>query len=241
MLADDRADTPHPLPRAAHRRSSFSPALTGYGAGAAARRIRPTYVDGVKLRIMQPNLQQDEKFNYAAKDQVMARYLALSDRATGPQSNGVRDVTHLIWPESAFPFFLTREPDALAQIAALLKPHTELITGAVRAAPTPAPRDHVRAYNSVYVIDPDGSIRGIYDKVHLVPFGEYLPFQRLLERLGLQQLTKQVGGFLAGRPPARHGRARRAENAAADLLRGDLSRRRGAARRAAGLAGQCHQ
>ena len=48
------------------------------------------------------------------------------------------------------------------------------------------------------MIDPDGSIRGIYDKVHLVPFGEYLPFEPLLEKLGLQNLTKQVGGFLAG-------------------------------------------
>jgi apolipoprotein N-acyltransferase len=125
--------------------------------------------------------------------------LRLSDRATGPNSNGVHDVTHLIWPESAFPFFLTREPDALAQITGLLKPSTELITGAVRAAPTAsASASNPRAYNSVYVIDPDGSIRGIYDKVHLVPFGEYLPFQRLLERLGLKQLTKQVGGFLSG-------------------------------------------
>jgi apolipoprotein N-acyltransferase len=109
----------------------------------------------------------------------------------------VHDFTHLIWPESAFPFFLTREPDALAQIAALLKPSTELITGAVRAAPASS-ASNPRAYNSVYVIDPDGSIRGIYDKVHLVPFGEYLPFQRLLERFGLRQLTKQVGGFLSG-------------------------------------------
>jgi apolipoprotein N-acyltransferase len=127
----------------------------------------------------------------------MARYLRLSDRATGPQSNGVRDVTHLIWPESAFPFFLTREPDALAQISTLLAPGTELITGAVRAAAN-ASAANPRAYNSVYVIDPDGSIRGIYDKVHLVPFGEYLPFQGFLERLGLRQLTKQVGGFLSG-------------------------------------------
>jgi apolipoprotein N-acyltransferase len=53
-------------------------------------------------------------------------------------------------------------------------------------------------YNSIYVIDHDGSIRAIYDKVHLVPFGEYLPFERLLEKLGLQELTEQRGGFLAG-------------------------------------------
>jgi apolipoprotein N-acyltransferase len=127
----------------------------------------------------------------------MDRYLRLSDRATGPQSNGARDFTHLIWPEAAFPFFLTREPDALAQIAALLKPSTKLITGAVRA-PDDATARSPQAYNSIYVIDADGSIRGIYDKMHLVPFGEYLPFQRLLEGIGLMQLTKVVGGFLSG-------------------------------------------
>jgi apolipoprotein N-acyltransferase len=170
--------------------------MVGYGAARLA--AHPTaYVRGVRLRIMQPDLQQDEKFNYGAKDRVMARYVRLSNRATGPDSNGVHDATHLIWPESAFPFFLTREPEALAQIAALLKPGTELITGAVRAAPA-RPDGRVRAYNSVYVIDPDGSIRGVYDKVHLVPFGEYLPFQNLLEALGLQELTKMAGGFLAG-------------------------------------------
>ena len=56
----------------------------------------------------------------------------------------MRDVTHLIWPESAFPFFLTREPDALAQIATLLPDGTVLITGAVRA-PEGAPGDDRRA------------------------------------------------------------------------------------------------
>ena len=48
------------------------------------------------------------------------------------------------------------------------------------------------------MIDHDGSILSVYDKVHLVPFGEYLPFQNLLERLGLMQLTKVPGGFIAG-------------------------------------------
>ena len=83
--------------------------------------LHPTsMVAKVKLRIMQPNLQQDVRFNYSAKAEVMRKYLTLSDRASGPQSTGVRDASILIWPESAFPFFLTREADAMAQIADLL-------------------------------------------------------------------------------------------------------------------------
>jgi apolipoprotein N-acyltransferase len=155
-----------------------------------------TFVDGVRLRIMQPNLSQDAKFKYAAKQDVMARYLALSDRATGPDNRGVKDVTHLIWPESAFPFLLTREADALAQIAELLPAGTVLITGAARAEP--APNGTLQALNSIYVLDDKASVVALYDKVHLVPFGEYLPFQSFLERLGLQQLTKVRGGFIAG-------------------------------------------
>jgi apolipoprotein N-acyltransferase len=110
----------------------------------------------------------------------------------------VRDATHLIWPESAFPFLLTREPDALAQIAALIPEGTVLITGAVRAPELPPGQKIERAYNSIYVIDHDGSILSVYDKIHLVPFGEYLPFQDFLEKLGLMQLTKLPGGFIAG-------------------------------------------
>ncbi len=194
VLVDDRADTPRPylVPLSA---LIVLAAFAGYGAVRLAR-TPMQFVTGVKLRIMQPNVTQDEKFNYGAKQAVMSRYLALSDRSTGPGSTGVRDVTHLIWPESAFPFFLAREADALAQIATLLSPGTVLITGAARPA-SMAP--HVlRAYNSIYVIDHDGSILSVYDKIHLVPFGEYLPFQDFLEGLGLQQLTKLRGGYIPG-------------------------------------------
>jgi apolipoprotein N-acyltransferase len=171
-------------------------ALGGFGAWRLAG--APTrLVDGVHLRIMQPNLQQDVRFNYSAKQEVMDRYLALSSRASGPQSQGLADTTQLIWPESPFPFFLTREADALAEIAHLLPPHTVLITGAMRLADPDNPAQS-EAYNSIYVIDHTGSIAAVYDKVHLVPFGEYLPFEHFLERLGLQELTEQRGGFLAG-------------------------------------------
>jgi apolipoprotein N-acyltransferase len=196
VLADDRAQSRRPwLPLLCG-----IVALAGLTAFGTLRlsRMPTSFVDGVRLRIMQPNLQQDEKFNYAAKQNVMRRYLELSDRATGPQSTGMRDVTHLIWPESAFPFLLTREPDALAQIAALLPQGAVLITGAVRAPETAPGVVPAGAYNSVYVIDHDGSILSVYDKIHLVPFGEYLPFQSLLESLGVMQLTKLPGGFIAG-------------------------------------------
>jgi apolipoprotein N-acyltransferase len=167
--------------------------------GAVRLRLHPTAsVANVKLRIMQPNLQQDVKFNYAAKPDVMQRYLTLSDRASGPQSTGVRDTSILIWPESAFPFFLTREADAMAQIAGLLPEGTVLITGSVRAPDLPPGARVTRAYNSIYVIDHDGSVLSVYDKLHLVPFGEYLPFQDLVEKLGFVQLTKVQGGFIPG-------------------------------------------
>ena len=166
--------------------------------GAVRLTLQPTVVTTVKLRIMQPNLQQDTKFNYAAKAEVMQKYLTLSDRASGPQSTGVSDSHILIWPESAFPFFLTREADAMAQIADLLPKGTVLITGSVRAPDMPPGVRITRAYNSIYVIDHDGGVLSVYDKLHLVPFGEYLPFQDLMEKFGFVQLTKVQGGFIAG-------------------------------------------
>jgi len=173
--------------------------LAGLGGWGLLRlRHTPTrLVANVHLRIMQPDLQQDARFNYAARQEVMARYLSLSRRPSDSAAPGLRNVTHLIWPESPFPFILTREPEALAQIAGLLAPSTVLITGATRLPEHFDPADP-HAYNSLYVIDHDGSILSLYDKVHLVPFGEYLPFEHLLERLGLQELTKQQGGYLAG-------------------------------------------
>jgi len=194
-LVDDRTETRWPwLPIALG--VAILAAMAGFGAVRLVR--APTrFIEGVELRIMQPDLQQDVKFNYAAKQKVMDRYIALSERASRPQQSNSSDATILIWPESAFPFFLAREPDALTQITQLLGEHTVLITGAVRLA-EPVNLANPTVYNSIYVIDHAGSIVSIYDKVHLVPFGEYLPVQHLLEAIGLQQLTKLPGGFSAG-------------------------------------------
>lgn len=196
VLADDRGNTRHPW-------LALSVSIVVLAAmgiyGMTRLSGHPTQlVKDVRLRLMQPNLQQDVKFNYSAKQMVMDKYLSLSDRSTGPQTNGVRDTTILIWPESAFPFFLSREADAMAQIANFLPKGTVLITGGIRPPDQPPDTRITRAYNSIYAIDHDGTILSIYDKLHLVPFGEYLPFQNVMEKLGFVQLTKMRGGFIPG-------------------------------------------
>lgn len=162
------------------------------GAGPAGM------VPGVRLRIMQPNLPPDQKFIPANREQIVSRYLALSDKATSPERSSVTDVTHLFWPESAFPFILTREPAMLSRIAALLRDKTTLITGAIRAQEQLPGELNARFFNSIYVIGKGGTVLAFADKVHLVPFGEYLPLQSWFDRLGLRQFVRVPGGFTPG-------------------------------------------
>ncbi|MEZ5840300.1 MAG: apolipoprotein N-acyltransferase [Hyphomicrobiales bacterium] len=152
-------------------------------------------VPGVALRVVQPAIDQREKWRPENQKEVFEKYLELSDARTSPEHVGVLTTTHLVWPESAFPFLLTESPEALAALADLLPPGTVLLTGAIRAEPSPGGR---RFFNSIYAIDPDGEIIDAYDKVRLVPFGEFLPWQSVLEAIGLRQLTRIHGGFEAG-------------------------------------------
>lgn len=206
VLAIAIAAAPATLATGGTRRARLTPSLIalagliaviGYGAIRVPAAPTPLVAD-VRLRIMQPNLPQDEKFNPANREEIMARYLRLSDRATSPQTSGIADVTHLIWPESAFPFLLHRDSRALAQIAALLPSHVTLITGAARAQER-LQGEGYDFFNSIHVVGADGSIRATYDKVHLVPFGEYLPaiFDRSLRAIGLREFIQVPGGFTA--------------------------------------------
>ena len=122
----------------------------------------------------------------------------MSERNTQPNDLGLLSTTHLIWPESAFPFLLSEQPDAISRIADLLPIGTTLLTGAARATPRAANNQTRTFYNSLYVINHDGEIRDAYDKVHLVPFGEYLPLEEYLNTFGLSSLVQVPGGFSPG-------------------------------------------
>ncbi|WP_321343534.1 apolipoprotein N-acyltransferase [Breoghania sp.] len=171
----------------------------GYGSFRLAQE-GPADVPDVRLRIVQPNIPQAEKWAPGNEQWIFERYLDLSAAPLGPNDTRLDAITHLIWPESAFPFILTEQPGALAAIDTLLPQGTVLITGAARAEPAakPRPGHETDYYNSVYVIADDATITEAYDKVHLVPFGEYLPLRDLLTKLGVENLVRMPGGFTRG-------------------------------------------
>jgi apolipoprotein N-acyltransferase len=149
---------------------------------AAAPRVlmaAPTSRDAAPtLRLVQPNIPQGEKWRHERRAEHMAKLLRMST-IERPES-----VRHVIWPETAVPFVLAQSPDWLRAVAAVVPPGGYVLTGAQRGAMTPAevairsPDGQEPAWNSLHVIDDAGAIRATYDKVHLVPLGEYLPLRR---------------------------------------------------------------
>jgi len=142
----------------------------------------------LNVRMIQPNAPQDQKWDPAMMPVFYNRQLGL----TAELSNPAPDV--VVWPEVAVPFLLN-DPDApLGEIAGVAGGATVILGGQRREGP--------RVFNSIAVLEDDGAIAAIYDKYHLVPFGEYLPFQDLMASFGLKSMTARFGsGFSAGPGP----------------------------------------
>jgi apolipoprotein N-acyltransferase len=181
-------------------------AMVAFGAARLAL-IGDGAVPDVRLRIVQPSIPQREKWLPENQRQIFMDHLALSrqrpdgtaDDAASASSGASAPVTHIIWPEAAMPFRPLQSPEAMAAIGDMLPANTYLLSGGLRTADQAD--GLVEARNSLMVFGSGGRVSDIYDKIHLVPFGEYLPFRWVLERLGLEQLTRQRGGFGAGPRP----------------------------------------
>lgn len=174
--------------------------LTAYGAMRLAA-PEPPAVAGVRLRLVQPSVPQREKWRPERQREFFLEHLDLAIRRPDGTPDNLDGITHVVWPEAAMPFQPLRTPEALQMIAATLPAGVHLVSGALRSEIGPAPASRLLAFNSLMVFGPDGALAGLYDKTHLVPFGEYLPFQETMESIGIQQLTRQRGGFTAGRTP----------------------------------------
>jgi apolipoprotein N-acyltransferase len=156
-------------------------------------------VPGVKIRIVQPSVPQREKWRPEHQARFFRDHLELSGTDPEGKSDALAGITHVVWPEAAMPFPALDTPEALAAIGELLPEGTVLIAGSIRVERTASGRP-TRFFNSLLVLARGGLLVVFYDKVYLVPFGEYLPLRGLLGAIGLREVASK-GGFDSGPTP----------------------------------------
>lgn len=153
---------------------------------------------GQSVRIVQPNIAQDDKWRQENGRQIFDMLVGLSLQPTAAQPASLATVSHLIWPESAVPFLIDESPVARAELKRMLSGHTILTTGAVRRDATAEDSGPARYFNSIITFDGWGEVAARYDKWRLVPGGEFLPFEWLLDPLGFRKVVTVPGSFAAG-------------------------------------------
>lgn len=160
--------------------------LSGWGA-ARLSTADATYVPDVILRLVQPNIAQVDKWRPGLREGHVLEQVRLSKTNAG-------SVTHVLWAETAVPFPLNQATGALTATARAAPENGYVLTGAPRILGRQSDR---QAFNSFFAVASNGTIAAVYDKAHLVPFGEYMPLQDIIP---LPQLTGGTG-FTAGRGP----------------------------------------
>ncbi|PZO88648.1 MAG: apolipoprotein N-acyltransferase [Sphingomonas sanxanigenens] len=162
-------------------------------AALAALQPAPKGPAGPLIRVVQPNIPQQEKEG-AAYDRANFRKLAGLSGSPGVAPRLI------LWPEAAIPEFIEFETYARLRIASLLGPQDMLLAGGVSLIGDAQDRV-IAARNSLFALTPDGRITGRYDKSHLVPYGEYLPMRPILSAIGLSRLVPGDLDFWPGPGP----------------------------------------
>lgn len=169
------------------RRVSRVPLATVAGLGAllwgvrqshqlgGRERIRPAQEVEVRLAAVQPNVEQRKKWKPGSERETYARLEAQTELVLSFR----RDLDLILWPETALPTAFNEDDEARAFVCGLARDQVPLLVGALETA---APRHRKGAppslYNVSLLLDRSGEVAAVYRKQHLVPFGEYLPFER---------------------------------------------------------------
>ncbi len=147
------------------------------------------------VRVVQPNISQKEKWNPENRDKIYETFREMSrgTQTTSPTENS--KPTIVVFPEAALPLQVRPNVTIVGQLIDMVPKNHYLITGAVRGEF----RDNKPLfYNSVFALDSKGKILDFYDKVHLVPLGEYMPFPSILEKFNIHALVQHYTGLVAG-------------------------------------------
>ena len=146
----------------------------------------PNY-SGPRVRLIQPNATQSDKWDLIKSQIFFDRMINLTQE--GPRADLV------IWPETAISDLLENAGDSLDQVAQAAR-GASTVVGINR-------RDGNRYYNSAIVLEQGAIISSVYDKAHIVPFGEYIPGGELLAKVGIGGFAASQGGAFSAGPKAR--------------------------------------
>jgi apolipoprotein N-acyltransferase len=161
-------------------------AVVGFGQARLSDNRLVSQGDPLRVALVQGNIPQDQKWDGDRETQILNRYLDLSRQ-------GAADGAELVvWPESSTPFSFEGHPsgEEIRQLARDTGVH--LIFGSTQMRVDP----EVQLFNAAFALTPDGETAAVYHKMHLVPFGEYVPFRSLLSFVG--PLVEAVGPFSPG-------------------------------------------
>ena len=154
--------------------------------------------DPIRVAVLQANIAQEDKWNPNLVDAITDRYVAMTRQSLAAGAKFV------LWPESATPFFYEQDVvrgESIRRLAreagATLLIGSDQIEPVMTAAPGVKPSS--RYYNAAFLIQPDGRTGAVYRKMHLVPFGEYVPLKQLLFFVG--NIIEAVSDFSPGTEP----------------------------------------
>ncbi|MEX1235469.1 MAG: apolipoprotein N-acyltransferase [Roseovarius sp.] len=136
------------------------------------------------IRLVQPNVPQEQKWDPAYMDFHFDRQMGYTAAGEVPDL--------FVWPETALPVLLNRADAVLDDIAVVAR-GAPVVLGVQRA-------EDSRYFNSLLLLDGQGRQAALYDKHHLVPFGEYMPLGNLMARFGIRGLAQQGGYGYSGGP-----------------------------------------
>lgn len=169
------------------------------GYGHVRLDANPTVASDTKARLVQPIITEHTNWALANPPDIVTRLIDLSTSKTSPSDPGLADKSLVVWPESVFPFFMSQYPEGLARIARMLPERTVLLTGAPREPEADETSGEPNpGYNALLAINSEGEIIASYDKSHLVPFGEYLPFAGFWRQFGITQFVPGTNGWAPG-------------------------------------------
>jgi apolipoprotein N-acyltransferase len=173
--------------------------LGSYGYGLWRLRAHPPAArDDVRIVLVQPAIPQSEKWTSGRMVDHFQKHLALSRPSPADRAAPIR-TTLIVWPETAIPFPILDSREGTAAIEATLNswPGQVFLASGVLLRADHMASDPAAYRNAVALIDREGGIPWIHDKAHLVPFGEYIPFQAWIP---IPTVTG-FSGFTAGAGP----------------------------------------